>query len=67
MRPNPNHRQKLGAEGSCVCPKCAHKMAHQAGVPCQQESCPECGAKMLREGSSHYDMWQRKQATKAIS
>jgi len=31
-------------------------MEHSNGVPCQQERCPNCGAKMLREGSQHHRM-----------
>jgi ribosomal protein S27AE len=31
-------------------------------VPCQEERCPECGAKMLRVGSEHYDRWMAKKS-----
>ena len=37
-----------GPGGSCVCPKCGHKVEHQAGVPCKQVKCPKCGAAMTR-------------------
>lgn len=37
-----------GPGGSCVCPKCGHKVAHQAGVPCVQVKCPKCGTAMTR-------------------
>jgi len=53
---------KLGDGGSCICPKCDHKIAHQSGVPCQQERCPECGSKMLREGSHHHQLLMQKRA-----
>lgn len=54
------HRHEMGAGGTCVCPKCGVRMAHRAGVPCQEERCPGCGAKMLREGSRHHRLWQEK-------
>ena len=38
-----------GPTGSCVCPKCGHKMSHQIGKPCFSLTCPKCGAKMARE------------------
>lgn len=55
----------LGAEGSCYCPKCGTKAPHKEGVRCQQDTCPECGAKMLREGSFHYDMLMKKRESLA--
>ena len=38
-----------GPEGTCVCPQCAAKLAHQRGVPCSEQKCPKCGAVMTRE------------------
>ncbi|MCI0476273.1 MAG: hypothetical protein L0Y55_08500 [Anaerolineales bacterium] len=38
-----------GPDGNCVCPKCRHKMPHQAGQRCIDVKCPECGTKMVRE------------------
>jgi hypothetical protein len=38
-----------GPGGNCVCPKCGHKEPHQAGKRCIDQTCPECGAKMMRE------------------
>ena len=40
-----------GPGGVCVCtnPDCQHEMAHQAGVPCYQAKCPECGSPMIRK------------------
>ena len=57
-------RYEMGAGGLCVCPKCGEKMAHRRGIPCQEERCPGCGAKMLREGSYHHRLFQEKQAQK---
>jgi hypothetical protein len=34
--------------GYCVCPNCGHREPHQAGVPCYQVKCPECGMQMTR-------------------
>jgi hypothetical protein len=40
-------------------------IAHRHGIPCQEERCPDCGAKMLREGSYHHRLFEAKQAKKA--
>ena len=40
----------IGLGGNCVCPSCGKIMQHQRGVPCNQMSCPDCGAKMIRQG-----------------
>jgi predicted amidophosphoribosyltransferase len=52
---------RLGAGGYCICPKCTTKIRHQAGIPCQEEKCPNCGSKMLRVGSHHHQLWEEKQ------
>ena len=57
-------RHDMGAGGSCICPKCGEEIPHRSGIPCQEERCPECGAKMLREGSEHHRLWLEKQAKK---
>jgi len=41
-------RPGAGPSGSCVCPSCGGRAPHQAGVPCYNMSCPQCGAKMVR-------------------
>ncbi len=41
--------KSAGPGGSCVCPSCGHEESHQAGVPCMNKNCPECGAKMVRK------------------
>ena len=35
--------------GYCVCAKCGAKVAHQQGVPCTNQKCPQCGTTMIRE------------------
>ena len=54
-------RHEMGEGGYCVCPKCEKRTAHNEGIPCRDEKCPECGAKMLREGSYHHDLLVKKQ------
>lgn len=37
-----------GPGGDCVCPSCGYRAPHQAGVPCTNQTCPKCGARMVR-------------------
>ena len=37
-----------GPGGSCVCPSCGYKTAHQAGMPCSEIKCEKCGTNMVR-------------------
>lgn len=53
-------QHKMGPFGECICPKCEVRIDHRQGVPCQEEQCPECGAKMLRVGSDDYELWMKK-------
>lgn len=57
-------QRKMGPVGECICPKCEARTPHQRGVPCQDERCPECGAKMLRVGSDDYQLWANKRRAK---
>ncbi len=41
--------EAAGAVGSCLCPKCGQRLAHDRGVPCVQRQCPKCGTTMIRE------------------
>ena len=47
-------------ETDIICPKCDHKIPHARGIPCQEERCPVCGAKMLREGPYHHRLLMEK-------
>lgn len=38
-----------GPGGNCICPKCGHKVPHVAGQRCYDQTCPECGTRMVRE------------------
>mgnify|MGYP000193379820 CR=1 FL=1 len=57
-------RHDMGTGGYCVCPKCGDKLLHNRGIPCQEERCSKCGAKMLREGSYHHQLFLKKQEKK---
>ncbi|MCD4703586.1 MAG: DUF5320 domain-containing protein [Methanosarcinaceae archaeon] len=37
-----------GPQGNCQCPACGHEQSHQAGVPCNQVMCSQCGTAMER-------------------
>jgi DNA-directed RNA polymerase subunit RPC12/RpoP len=57
-------KHAMGSGGFCFCPKCGARVEHMSGVPCQESRCPECGAKLLREGSEHDRLFREKQARK---
>lgn len=42
-------RQGSGPGGNCVCPSCGTVIAHQRGIPCNQTTCPKCGANMVKQ------------------
>jgi hypothetical protein len=41
-------RAGAGPGGNCVCPSCGTTVPHQAGSPCYDLKCPNCGAGMVR-------------------
>jgi len=51
---------RMGAGGFCICPKCGEKASHRSGIRCQDERCPNCGCKMLREGSEHHQLLEQR-------
>ena len=57
-------RHEMGPVGFCICPKCGERRPHTSGVRCQEQRCPACGAKMLREGSDHHRRLLEKEAKK---
>ena len=46
--------------GYCICVHCNKKMPHTKGMPCREIVCPECGKKMMREGSYHHQLYLQK-------
>jgi len=64
MKTQAEDRLGMGFEGFCVCPKCGGKIPHTAGIPCQEEKCPKCGTKMVREGSYHHQLIEEKKKKK---
>ncbi len=44
-------------EEYCICPECGKRIPHIRGERCRSQSCPQCGTKMLREGSFYYQQW----------
>jgi len=38
-----------GPGGYCVCPKCGYKQQHSRLSPCNQRTCPKCGARMTKQ------------------
>jgi len=54
----------MGSGGFCICPKCGFRAPHRSGVPCREERCPHCGAKLIREGSYHHELLLKKRGQK---
>ncbi|MGB9907780.1 MAG: ferredoxin [Candidatus Saccharicenans sp.] len=53
-----------GPGGFCLCPKCGYRQVHQAGVPCLEQHCPQCGSTLVREGSEHHRLIEEKKSQK---
>lgn len=56
--------EHMGRGGNCICPACEVRVPHQAGRPCAEERCPQCGKRMLREHGEHHRRYQEKQQGK---
>ncbi len=50
----------MGPGGYCFCPKCGFRKPHHIGVPCREELCPKCGTRLIREGSEHHRLIEKK-------
>lgn len=48
----------------CICVRCNFRMPHTRGVPCRENKCPKCGKKMMKEGSYHHQLYEKKMAEK---
>lgn len=47
-------REGMGGKATCECPKCGHTEDHASrGTPCNEVTCPKCGAKMGPPGGKH--------------
>ena len=46
--------------GYCICVHCNTRILHANGIPCRENNCPECGKKMMREGSYHHQLYLQK-------
>ena len=51
------HQKHEEEPGFCICLNCNTKIPHQPGVPCRENSCPQCGKKMIRENSYHHQLY----------
>jgi hypothetical protein len=43
--------------GYCICVHCNIRIPHAKGIPCRENDCPQCGKKMMREGSYHHQLY----------
>ncbi len=50
--------------GFCICVHCNTRMQHTKGKPCRANECPQCGKKMMREGSYHHQLYLQKKGEK---
>ena len=46
-----NNGDKAGAgpDGKCICPECGTETEHETGKACNEQTCPDCVAKMTRK------------------
>jgi len=66
MNEESSDSNRMGAVGNCVCPKCGATVPHIAGTPCRELSCPNCNAKMMREGSEHHQLLLKAKERKSL-
>lgn len=50
----------MGPGGNCICVHCGTLIPHIQGKPCKERDCPNCGKKMMREGSYHHQLYIQK-------
>lgn len=50
----------MGPGGNCICVHCGTRVPHIQGQPCKERDCPQCGKKMMREGSYHHQLYMQK-------
>lgn len=43
--------------GYCICLHCNTRIQHIEGQPCRDNDCPQCGKKLIREGSYHHQLY----------
>jgi len=59
-----DYRSGMGPVGNCICIRCGYSKPHTPGVPCMEEKCPKCGARMFREGSYHHQEYLKRRGEK---
>jgi hypothetical protein len=50
--------------GNCICVHCDLRISHSKGKPCRENTCPQCGKKMMKEGSYHHQLYLAKKEEK---
>jgi predicted DNA-binding protein (UPF0251 family) len=53
-------RGPMGQGENCICIHCGMQVPHIQGQPCKERDCPQCGKKMIREGSYHHQLYLQK-------
>ena len=51
---NDDPAEPAGTGDRCICPKCGKEKAHEEGIPCRKEFCPECHSPMKRKSGPHF-------------